>query len=71
MEHEFKLPLQIEWVVDAGPPWRVTPRRQSRPVGKPNSNRRDYDDQRRVVIVVDSAAGHLITEMFPGAEEVT
>jgi len=72
MEHEFKVNLQIDWIVDpalsagsAAPSAR--PARQVR-------TERAGDDEGRVgeesAIVVDSMAGHLISEMFPGAEEI-
>jgi DNA polymerase-3 subunit gamma/tau len=72
MEHEFKSPLQITWAVDptlvrssAAP--AVTPR----PIRtrEPESEETYSSDEQ--VIVVDSAGEHLITEMFPGATEIT
>jgi hypothetical protein len=69
LEHEFKLPLTIFWSVDvtltnvpASKP-RVTPR--SAPIEE------EYDGGDETVLVVDSAAEHLITEMFPGSEEIS
>lgn len=71
MEHEFKTPLVIEWVVD--PSAVVAP---SSPPKKRAAPVRPVDDvvvasEDDVVVVVDSAAEHLITNMFPGAEEIS
>ncbi len=69
MEHEFKGPLQIVWTVDLalssdGPaPAPATSRRASVPPEETYS-----PDESS--IVVQSAAGHLITEAFPGAKEI-
>jgi DNA polymerase III gamma/tau subunit len=57
MEHEFKSPLHITWAVD---PTLVSV--------SPAPSAYAQDE---TVIVVDSAGEHLITEMFPGATEVT
>jgi DNA polymerase-3 subunit gamma/tau len=71
MDHEFKVPLQVEWVVDATQASGATVReRSARPTPEPQ-----YDDEMDATdepgIVVDSATDHLINEMFPGAEEVS
>jgi DNA polymerase III subunit gamma/tau len=72
MEHEFKSPLHITWAVDptlvnvstapTAPPHTIG----TREVESDESYAHD-----ETVIVVDSAGEHLITEMFPGATEVT
>jgi hypothetical protein len=71
MDHEFKVPLQIEWVIDsslASPP--ISPPRTAR--HDPESNMiEDHDVVDESTVAVDSMAGHLINEMFPGAEEVS
>ncbi len=71
MEHEFKVTLHVEWVVDSS--IAVTPAphaRTPRPaVDAIVNDERDVLDESAVV--VDSVAGHLISEMFPGAEEVS
>jgi hypothetical protein len=72
MEHEFKSPLHITWAVD---PTLVNV--STAPVATPHaigSREVDVDEpyaQDETVIVVDSAGEHLITEMFPGATEIT
>jgi DNA polymerase-3 subunit gamma/tau len=72
MEHEFKSPLQITWAVD--PTLAVVtpaPTSSSRPIGKREPDVEETYSPDETVIVVDSAGDHLITEMFPGATEVT
>jgi DNA polymerase-3 subunit gamma/tau len=72
MEHEFKSPLHITWAVDptlvnvptTSP---VTPHA----IGTRETESDEHYAQDETVIVVDSAGEHLITEMFPGATEVT
>jgi DNA polymerase-3 subunit gamma/tau len=68
MEHEFKGPLQILWTVD---PALAT---QTPAPGQRPSARRTAPDEpastEETSVVVDSAAGHLITTIFPGAEEI-
>ena len=71
MEHEFKSPLQITWAVDptlahATP----APSATSRPIRSREPEVDEYSPDESV-IVVDSAGDHLITEMFPGATEIT
>jgi DNA polymerase-3 subunit gamma/tau len=69
MDHEFKVPIQIEWVIDASPPRPVA---ATRPDPQPESDLSGVDDDanEESTVVVDSMAGHLISEMFPGAEEI-
>ncbi len=71
MEHEFKAPLQITWAVD--PTLASTtpaPSASPRHIGTVEPEVEEYSSDESV-IVVDSAGEHLITEMFPGATEVT
>jgi DNA polymerase-3 subunit gamma/tau len=72
MDHEFKTVLHVEWVVDpslvgvaSAPSQRSSPRRAPENI---------VDDDYAVEessIIVTSAADHLITEMFPGSEEIS
>ena len=74
LEHEFKVSLTLTWTVDptltaASAPARRAP---ARPVVV-DEEYIDVEetDESANVVVVDSAASHLITEMFPGAEEIS
>ena len=72
MEHEFKSPLQITWAVD--PTLSVSaniPTKSARPIGTRDVEVEESYPQDETVIVVDSAGDHLITEMFPGATEIS
>jgi hypothetical protein len=71
LEHEFHVPYQIQWVVDddAAPLAPASPR-------APASVVEDDPDDEVVVegsepLAMDSVATLLITEAFPGAEEIT
>jgi hypothetical protein len=70
MEHEFKSPLQIFWTVDVTLASH-TPAPSSRPAvkNKPAASEESYSHD-ETAIIVESAGGHLITEIFPGAEEI-
>jgi DNA polymerase-3 subunit gamma/tau len=70
MEHEFKSPLQIFWTVDVTLASH-TPAPSSRPAvkNKPATSDESYSLD-ETAIIVESAGGHLITEIFPGAEEI-
>ena len=70
LEHEFKLPLTIAWTVDAGLVAASAPAPTRRAPAAPAPIDDDYDDASESVLIVESAADHLITEMFPGAEEI-
>jgi DNA polymerase-3 subunit gamma/tau len=70
MDHEFKVPLQIEWVVDASMSHGPARERPARKVPEPQYDD-DVDGTDESAIVVNSATDHLINEMFPGAEEVS
>jgi DNA polymerase-3 subunit gamma/tau len=69
MDHEFKVTLHIEWIVDATLASTQAPHRSPRPVVEPSADEGEESDESTVV--VESVAGHLINEMFPGAEEVS
>jgi len=72
MDHEFKVTLHIEWIVDASLPHTQSPQPSRRSVAEPTVDEADDgDDGDESTVVVDSMAGHLINEMFPGAEEVS
>ena len=70
MEHEFKSPLQIQWTVD---PTLATetpaPAHRASVSRRPAVNEASHASE-ETSIVVESAAGHLITESFPGAKEI-
>jgi DNA polymerase III gamma/tau subunit len=69
LDHEFKTTFQIEWVVDAtASPKKVEP--APLPKKKVEVVAEDYESAGKPV-VVDSVPGHLISEMFPGAEEIS
>ncbi len=75
LEHEFKVSFTLHWTVD---PTLVADAAPSRTVqrGAPEEftplDDVDYAPQADdVAVVVTSAADHLITEMFPGAQEIS
>ncbi|MBW4078017.1 MAG: DNA polymerase III subunit gamma/tau [Acidobacteria bacterium] len=73
LEHEFKVAMQVEWVVDASllsstPAPTQRPTRSRAPVSELPDESYSPDESS---IVVQSVADHLITEMFPGAEEIS
>ncbi|MGH9021074.1 MAG: DNA polymerase III subunit gamma/tau [Acidimicrobiales bacterium] len=72
LDHEFKTPFTLEWIVDeslvgAAPPESRRAQRREAPV----ADATDDADGDEAVVVVDSAGEHLIIEAFPGAEEVS
>ena len=72
MDHEFKTTLVVEWTV-APALLTATPAPPQRPAHRPAPEGvvdEDYSPDESS-IVVQSAANHLITEMFPGAEEIS
>jgi DNA polymerase-3 subunit gamma/tau len=71
MEHEFKSPLQITWAVDPTLVSTANAPTTSRPIRTREPEAEEAYSADETVIVVDSAGDHLITEMFPGATEVT
>ncbi len=72
LDHEFGTAIDVVWEVDATLPTGAAPataprRHRAAPVDDVD----DVADTDEVVAVVDSVGEHLITEMFPGAEEVS
>jgi DNA polymerase-3 subunit gamma/tau len=70
LEHEFKVAFTLHWTVNPSLTAEPAPvRRAPKPLPDEEPNHRlEHDDP---AVVVDSAADHLITEMFPGAEEIS
>jgi DNA polymerase III subunit gamma/tau len=70
LEHEFKVVLTVQWTVNPSLVAEPTPVRRT---PKPIIDEPDHAFETDVdaSVVVDSAADHLITEMFPGAEEIS
>lgn len=79
MDHEFKVAYSIDWVVDsniagaAAVPVTSPPRQvRSRPdEPEDQSHEADQEFDHDPTMVVDSVADHLITQAFPGAQEIT
>jgi hypothetical protein len=71
LEHEFKLPLTIFWTVDTSLITAPAPAPERRIAPKPMPIEEEFDGGEETVLVVDSVADHLITEMFPGSEEIS
>ncbi|HEY5104602.1 MAG TPA: DNA polymerase III subunit gamma/tau [Acidimicrobiales bacterium] len=72
LEHEFKAPLTIYWTVDTSlvaAPMNAPASRKASAKSAPVDDEPYGADES--VLVVDSVADHLITEMFPGAEEIS
>ncbi len=72
LEHEFKMALTVQWTVD--PTLEVAPSLVRRATPKPVAEEyidRDDTEVADEVVVVDSVVSHLITEAFPGAEEIS
>ena len=75
LEFEFKSPVQVRWIVDTSISLSAAP--PSPPVRrpKPTPTVEDVGDDEiggsEPAVSVDSAADHLIAEMFPGAEELS
>jgi hypothetical protein len=73
LEHEFKMILIVQWTVD--PTLEVAPTPARRAPARPAVEEEFIDGENQNVaddgVVVDSVASHLITEMFPGAEEIS
>jgi len=69
LEHEFKVPMTIFWTVDTTLVSAPAPTRRA--ASKPIPVDDEVDDADATVLVVDSVADHLITEMFPGSEEIS
>ena len=74
LEHEFKMSLTVQWTVD--PTLEVAPAPARRAAPKSAAVEEEYIDRADIevaddVVVVDSVVSHLITEAFPGAEEIS
>jgi DNA polymerase-3 subunit gamma/tau len=70
LEHEFKVALTLQWTVNSSLVAEPVPaRRAPKPVTEEPDHAVEADVD--VSVVVDSVADHLITEMFPGAEEIS
>jgi len=77
LDHEFKMPMTLHWVVGHGAapaaePATLTP---SRPTASVSGDTDDDDtmdeDSGTPETEVTSVASHLISEMFPGATEIS
>jgi DNA polymerase-3 subunit gamma/tau len=70
MDHEFKTTFQIDWIVDAS---AAKPAPAPEPVAEKKKVEATPDEYEPTgdAVVVDSVPGHLISEMFPGAEEIS
>jgi DNA polymerase-3 subunit gamma/tau len=71
LEHEFKAPLTIFWTVDPSLVSPPAPAPQRREAPKLTPDEEEFESGEETVLLVDSAADHLITEMFPGSEEIS
>ena len=77
LEHEFHAPVDVVWEVDptlpvSPAPSAAPPRRRSpAPVDDEGTADDEVTADDDAIVVVDSVAEHLITEMFPGAEEIS
>ncbi|HUX03824.1 MAG TPA: DNA polymerase III subunit gamma/tau [Acidimicrobiales bacterium] len=71
IEHEFKAPLQVEWVVDASFVSAPAAPRATQATEAAEGADEELYALDASTIVVDSVADHLITEMFPGSEEIS
>jgi DNA polymerase-3 subunit gamma/tau len=73
LEHEFHKPLSVMWTVNPSLAVTPAPAPVHRPLAQPalDDDVHDDHDVEGPVLVVDSVAEHLITEMFPGAEEIS
>jgi len=70
LEHEFKVALTLQWSVSSSLVAEPGPlRRAPKPVTVEPDHAVEADVD--VSVVVDSVADHLITQMFPGAEEIS
>jgi hypothetical protein len=69
LEHEFKAPLTIFWTVDPSLVNAPVSERREAPKLVPIDD--EFESGEETVLLVDSAADHLITEMFPGSEEIS
>ena len=70
MDHEFKTTFQIDWIVDANAA-KAAPAPELVVAKKKVEVAPDEYEPTGDAVVVDSVPGHLISEMFPGAEEIS
>ncbi|MEI6855469.1 MAG: DNA polymerase III subunit gamma/tau [Acidimicrobiaceae bacterium] len=70
MDHEFKTTFQIDWIVDANAA-KAAPAPEPVVTKKKVEVAPDEYEPTGDAVVVDSVPGHLISEMFPGAEEIS
>lgn len=75
LDHEFRTPLTVSWVVDPGlhAATPSAPRAAQHPTTVPEATP-DFDETSVDDLegpIVTSVAEHLINEMFPGAEEIS
>jgi len=70
MDHEFKTTFQLDWIVDANAAKSVPAAEPVVEKKKVEATPDEYEPTGDAV-VVDSVPGHLISEMFPGAEEIS
>ncbi|MBW4030990.1 MAG: DNA polymerase III subunit gamma/tau [Acidobacteria bacterium] len=75
LDHEFRVPLTVGWVVDPGlrPASPSAPRahHSATPAPEPAADFDESSADDPHGPIVTSVAEHLITEMFPGAEEIS
>ena len=75
LEHEFRMPLSVSWTVDPGlhqaPVAAPATRHAPTPTNDAAPDFDEYSADDHEGPVVNSVAEHLITEMFPGAEEIS
>ena len=74
LDHEFRMPVTVGWVVDtkmkaSAPSASASRARRKAPESTPDFDETSADDHQGPV--VSSVAEHLIAEMFPGAEEIS
>ena len=70
MDFEFKTSLHITWAVDPTLTTTSSPSAPRSPIAHQPDAEESYSGDETVVIV-DSVGEHLITEMFPGATEIS
>ena len=74
LDHEFKIPITVVWVVDSNLKAPVASARSHPAVVAPPEDVPEFDETSaddEAGPVVTSVAEHLIAEMFPGAEEIS
>lgn len=74
LDHEFRMPVTVGWVVDtkmkaSAPSAGASRAGRKAPESTPDFDETSADDHQGPV--VSSVAEHLIAEMFPGAEEIS